>query len=189
MQGHSEYHGELLCKVAVNRILTAGSWLRSTSLGILCLLAVATGLAFATPVPVSDSSDSPGSRLAKNNVSDSGPKHPRDAKPPALNSHSDERGRFDLRNPVFIENQGQFDHRVRFRVVGNGASLWLTDQGIVFDFVRQKESHESLPPEARGPFSVGRGGRLLGLRKAESPKLERIVFSQKLVGAGSKPVI
>src|SRR4029077_2681270 len=117
------------------------------------------------------------------------PTHPLDAKPPTLNSHSDERGRFDLRNPVFIENQGQFDERVRFRVVGKGASLWLTDQGIVFDFVRQKGSHESLPPEARGAFTVGRGGRFLGLKKAESPELERIVFSQKLVGAGPKPVI
>ena len=191
MQGHSAYDGELLCKVAENRLLTAGSWLRSTSLGILCLLAVATGLVFASPVPVSDSSDSPDRRLAKtkNPVSAPGPTRPRDAKPPIPNSHPDERGRFDLRDPVFIENQGQFDERVRFRVVGNGASLWLTDQGIVFDFVRQKESHESLPPEARGAFSVGRGRSLLGLRKAENHELERIVFSQKLVGAGSKPVI
>jgi hypothetical protein len=191
MQGHSAYHGGLLRKVPVNSILIAGSWLRSTNLGILCLLAVATGLAFANPVPVSDSSDSPDRRLAKtkNPVSAPGPTRPRDAKPLIPNSHSDERGRFDLPDPVFIENQGQFDEKFRFRVVGNGASLWLTDQGIVFDFVRRKDSQDLLPREARDAFGVGRRRTLLGLRKAENPELERIVFSQKLVGAGSKPVV
>jgi hypothetical protein len=190
MQDHSAYHGGLLCKGPVNKILTV-SWLRSTSFPILWLVAVATSLAFGCALWASDSSDSPGSRLAKtgNHVSASGPTHPRDAKPPILNSHSDERGRFDLRNPVFIENQGQFDEKVRFRVVGNGAGLWLTDQGIVFDFVRRKNSHELLLPEAGGAFNVGRRDGLFGRKKSDSHELERIVFSQKLVGAGSKPVI
>jgi hypothetical protein len=190
MQGHSAYHDGLLCTGPVNEILTV-SWLRSKSLPILWLVAVATSLAFACPLRASDFSGSRVSRLAKtrNPGSASRPPHPRYAKPPLLNSHSNERGRFDLRNPVFIENQGQFDEKVRFRIVGNGASLWLTDQEIVFDFVRRKDSHELLPPEADGAFKVGRGGRLLGLRKSDNPELERIVFSQNLVGAGSKPVI
>jgi hypothetical protein len=190
MQGHSAYHEGLLCKDPVNEILTV-SWLRSKSLPILWLIAVATSLAFSCPLRASDSSDSRVGRLAKtrNPVSASRSPHPRDAKLSILNSHSDERGRFDLRNPVFIENQGQFDERVRFRIVGNGASLWLTDQGIVFDFVRRKDSQELLAPEAGGAFNFGRRDKLPGLRKAESSELERIVFSQKLVGAGSKPVI
>ena len=35
--------------------------------------------------------------------------------------------------PLFIENRGQFDPRVKFLVTGNGANLWLTNEGIVFD--------------------------------------------------------
>jgi hypothetical protein len=36
-----------------------------------------------------------------------------------------------LQGPVFIENRGQFDPRVKFLVTGNGANLWLTNEGIV----------------------------------------------------------
>src|SRR5271157_2051276 len=62
--------------------------------------------------------------------------------------------------PVFIENRGQFDSRVKFLVKGNGANLWLTNEGIVFDFQRptvkqspdaSQEKRESLKPLSRGP--------------------------------------
>jgi hypothetical protein len=38
--------------------------------------------------------------------------------------------------PVFIENKGQFDPRVRFQMRSGRKTLWLTDNGIVFDFVK-----------------------------------------------------
>src|SRR5580693_5605042 len=51
----------------------------------------------------------------------------------ALQTASD---KLALQAPVFIENKGQFDSRVKFLVKGNGANLWLTDEGIVFDLQR-----------------------------------------------------
>jgi len=37
---------------------------------------------------------------------------------------------------AFIENRGQFDTRVKFQWKGGGRTLWLTEQGIVFDAIR-----------------------------------------------------
>ena len=42
-------------------------------------------------------------------------------------------------SPAFIENRGQFDSRVKFKVTGKGGTLWLTNDGIVFDLVRAKD--------------------------------------------------
>src|SRR6266705_3067610 len=36
---------------------------------------------------------------------------------------------------AFIENKGQWDARVRFRLTSGSKTLWLTDTGIVFDNV------------------------------------------------------
>ncbi len=61
---------------------------------------------------------------------------------------------------AFIENRGQFDPRVRFQVRGHGSTLWLTDDGVVFDVVRYRAPKQtsssdtgSLLPEL---FSAGR---------------------------------
>jgi hypothetical protein len=45
--------------------------------------------------------------------------------------------------PAFIENRGQFDGHVKFQVRGNGKTVWLTDKGVVFDFMREKSDGRS----------------------------------------------
>ncbi len=93
---------------------------------------------------------------------------------------------------VFIENKGQFDKRVKFLVRGNAANLWLTNDGIVFDF--QQPLAKGGPAAAaekstaiNSPLSdrtrVGRSP------KPESSPMERLVFKQKLVGTNSNPTI
>jgi len=47
---------------------------------------------------------------------------------------------------AFIENKGQWDARVRFRLTSGQKTLWLTHTGIVFDNVRAK-ADESKPDE------------------------------------------
>ena len=63
-------------------------------------------------------------------------------KPPArlsaLSNHS----------PRFIENRGQFDRRVRYQLRTGGGTAWLTNTGVVFDFLRAK------PPDSRIPSSA-----------------------------------
>src|SRR5690349_2771790 len=44
---------------------------------------------------------------------------------------------------VFIENRGQFDRRVRFLAKSGAANLWLTNDGIVFDFQRSVTTEAS----------------------------------------------
>ncbi|MGC2745617.1 MAG: SBBP repeat-containing protein, partial [Candidatus Angelobacter sp.] len=78
-----------------------------------------------------------------------------------------------LSAPIFIENKGQFDERVKFRVVGNGASLWLTKEGIVFDFLRA----EKLAPKAT-PLVSHKG-------PAADQESTRIIFAQKFVAGDS----
>ena len=39
---------------------------------------------------------------------------------------------------TFIENKGQVDKQARFYLKNSGQTVWLTREGIVFDFMRQK---------------------------------------------------
>ena len=83
------------------------------------------------------------------------------------------KGTLGLAAPVFIENKGQFDERVRFRVVGNGASIWLTKDGIVFDFLRGKNpGHKATSP-------------IVHKASAADQESTRIVFAQKFVAGDS----
>src|SRR5580698_9542483 len=53
------------------------------------------------------------------------------------------------RTPVFIENVGQFDSRVRFMAKTGGQTVWLTSTGVVFDSTRAKEDEKAkvhVPP-------------------------------------------
>lgn len=77
---------------------------------------------------------------------------------------------------VLIENLGQFDRRVRFQVKTQRGTLWLTDDGIVFDFVRVKPGSQT---KSQVAAPVGRENKL--------PDMERLVFKQKLVGSSAAP--
>jgi hypothetical protein len=130
MQVHSRCNYGLLCKSPRNGMAGARGRLRPTRLTILCQLLLCVGSVLASAFPASDSiSSSVDNRLpkTKDHVLPTGAARLRDARPTIPGSPADERGKLDLRSPVFIENQGQFDERVRFRVVGNGASLWLQE--------------------------------------------------------------
>ena len=44
---------------------------------------------------------------------------------------------------LFIENQGQLDERVRYYIKKSGQTIYLTDEGIVFDVFRYKNASET----------------------------------------------
>lgn len=68
---------------------------------------------------------------------------------------------------VFIENQGQVDARARFYARTGDQTLWLTDEGIVFDMVR---AHRRRSAHSK-----------VWIVHAE--ERDRLVFRQRLVGA------
>ncbi len=63
--------------------------------------------------------------------------------------------------PIFIENMGQFDPKVKFQVKVGSQLAWLTSEGIVFDASRQAS-----------------GGRT----QSESRTVDRLVFSEDFAG-------
>ena len=73
---------------------------------------------------------------------------------------------------VFIENQGQFDSRVRFQARVAGQTVWLTDSGITFDM----------------QSGVGRR-RAAGSLPNSIPTPERFVFKAELVNAATGATI
>jgi hypothetical protein len=94
--------------------------------------------------------------------------------------------------PIFIENRGQFDPRVKFLVTGNGANLWLTNEGIVFDFQRPSSKQSPDAAEAKPSFleRLSHGREPFDPRlKSDRPPMERLVFKQKLVSANPNPTI
>jgi hypothetical protein len=88
-----------------------------------------------------------------------------------------EKGTLGLAAPVFIENKGQFDERVKFRVLGSGASIWLTKGGIIFDFLRGKTPQ----PKASSPIAYK--------PSRADQESTRIVFAQKFVAGNSRSQI
>lgn len=92
----------------------------------------------------------------------------------------------------FVENKGQFDARVKFRVSNQGKTLWLTSNGIVFDFLGNKPSQvgplsEKKPSEANAIFP----SRFNDPRtaKPDLSNMQRHVIYQNFVGANKNAVI
>jgi hypothetical protein len=93
----------------------------------------------------------------------------------------------------FIENRGQFDSKVKFQVSGHGPTLWLTNQGVVFDALRAKE--RACKPGDVEPNSERQLRQHFLLRpdpKGAAPdpqSVERLVFSEDFIGANADPEI
>jgi len=89
--------------------------------------------------------------------------------------------------PVFIENSGQFDPRVRFQVRLGDQRAWVTSSGIVFDNFRSLTDTTS--PQRRskqiGPARHQSAGWLIRTeaREVVSESFDRLVFSEDFVDA------
>lgn len=73
---------------------------------------------------------------------------------------------------LFVENQGQFDPAVKYKLTTPTGAIWLTATGVVFDGVRET-------PDGLRSLRLAAPGRI-GL-EASSP--ERLVFSERFVGS------
>jgi hypothetical protein len=114
---------------------------------------------------------------------------------------------------TFVENRGQFDGRVRYQLKTGGGTAWLTNNGVVFDFLHARAESK---PETRnsklipipdspspasyfllpGPLQLLFDGQLTkeraglpGLRAPDPESLanDRLVFSEDFVGAHCSP--
>jgi len=86
--------------------------------------------------------------------------------------------------PVFIENRGQFDSRVRFQAKVAGKTLWLTDKGIVFDLRKPRSA-----PHTDGAPSAVPGPASRVVRPPMDEPIERLVFAENFVGSNEHPAI
>jgi len=75
---------------------------------------------------------------------------------------------------AFVENEGQWDSRVKFQLQNGGKTLWLTDAGIVFDSVRATVRKADPEKQAIPPRAARRDS-------------ERSVFCEDFVGAAAAP--
>ncbi len=86
------------------------------------------------------------------------------------------------RTPVFIENVGQFDSRVRFMAKVGGQTVWLTNAGVVFDSTRAREGDEAKQQVLPQKIMIGRP-RSGSIDIPNSPRLvDRLAFSEDFVG-------
>ena len=103
---------------------------------------------------------------------------------PSLQAMSQKLG---TQRPVFIENMGQFDPKVKFQVKIGTQAVWLTSAGFVFDATRPAAAEKAVSAgpktsdsmnyqEAPPPF-------VLKGAKPESRTIDRLVFSEDFVGA------
>jgi hypothetical protein len=89
--------------------------------------------------------------------------------------------------PSFIENRGQFDEHVKFQLRGSGKTVWLTDKGLVFDFLRTRSERHSLKPE----FSESSSNSPMppsvqfSLKANVPQEAERLVFNEEFLDASA----
>jgi hypothetical protein len=87
-----------------------------------------------------------------------------------------------LSAPVFIENLGQFDPKVKFQVKIGSKTAWLTANGIVFDAIRASQGEK--PGTAAESSVIGvRRAPMPDRSKPEAQTTERLVFSEDFIGA------
>lgn len=112
---------------------------------------------------------------------------------------------------AFIENQGQVDEQAKFYVRTGGQTLWLTQEGLIFDLLKTKTKggadpvklntarellSKSPPPlgERINPHTLpssppGERIKVRGERDEGRGQTERLVFAQDFVGANKNPKI
>jgi hypothetical protein len=94
---------------------------------------------------------------------------------------------------AFIENKGQFDARVKFQVSNRGKTLWLTENGITFDFLRNKPLQGDSPSsESKSSLANVGARKIVDTHRSKQPSvstLDRQVISQEFVGASSDAVV
>lgn len=59
--------------------------------------------------------------------------------------------------PVFVENKGQWDSRVRYLLQSGGLNTWITDDGVVYD------QYELTPAKATEPQAMTRRGHVVSI--------------------------
>src|SRR5205823_1329972 len=111
----------------------------------------------------------------------------RDAHPPRLDHRvAAQAAKLESKGLAFVENAGQFDTKVKFQVSNHGKTLWLTNNGITFDFVQNKStSHRSSPSRLNpsGPAMTPSGtADPLRDKRPSLEAMNRQVISQEFVG-------
>ena len=84
--------------------------------------------------------------------------------------------------PIFIENIGQFDPKVRFQGKIGSQTVWLTNEGVVFDTTRPAHD-DLLVPQVNPSGSALEKSPLFDRAKPASRCVDRLVFSEDFVGA------
>jgi hypothetical protein len=95
----------------------------------------------------------------------------------------------DAHGLVFVENKGQFDARAKFQVSNPGKTLWLTQNGIVFDFLWTKPDPNSSQQASSTGAPIPQIIRNRRITKAIPSQTERRVIEQKFVGASTDTVV
>jgi uncharacterized repeat protein (TIGR01451 family) len=85
---------------------------------------------------------------------------------------------------AFIENRGQFDARAKFQWKGSGRTLWLTEQGIVFDAIRPKAEETSI-----APYQPWKPAFQSSSPSRASREYDRLVFVEEFLGTHHTPTI
>ena len=81
---------------------------------------------------------------------------------------------FNSRTMAFTENLGQWDEQIRFRVNAGGATMWFTEDGAYYQFIRRVKKP--------GPMSERQ-------KRGETGQYRQLLIKASFVGANPDPVV
>jgi hypothetical protein len=90
-------------------------------------------------------------------------------------------------SPGFLENRGQFDEHVKFALRGHGKTVWLTENGLVFDVLRDISDgkNKQLRPTDTSVNSQVPLGALPSKNASVTQTKERLVFNEDFLNANA----
>jgi len=100
---------------------------------------------------------------------------------PHDSQHRSEIMKMNLNPLAFTENQGQWDDQVKFKANVEGATMWFTSEGVVYQFIKNIKSSDSIQVD---PFQLPHDQL-----DHEPDSFEQLVLKASFVGANPNPTI
>jgi hypothetical protein len=97
---------------------------------------------------------------------------------------------------AFTKNMGQWEDRVLFRANSGGATIWLTKEGVTYQFTRHVDARSgavSAPGVSVGRTFLSNPGQagmpILPDDKSEKDSIEQLVLTARFIGANPNPEV
>lgn len=87
---------------------------------------------------------------------------------------------------AFTRNEGQWDERVLYRTAVGDATIWLTKEGVYYEFLRRRAHNDDIERVRRQGPDIAREGASRQVDNSERDSIEVITIRAQLIGGNKE---